>query len=169
MIEEKLAVLGLALPDAAAPAHHYVPVTLHSGIAYLSGQLPRVDGGFFALGKVGAEVSLEQAQEAARICVLHGLACLKQALGSLEAIERVLKLTEFVASAPGFNYSDAMKAKGGDWTIEDLNKFLTKPQDFVPGTKMTFPGVPRDTQRADLLAYLNSLSDNPKPLPVAKQ
>jgi cytochrome c len=73
------------------------------------------------------------------------------------------------ASAPGFNYSDAMKAKGGDWTIEDLNKFLTKPQDFVPGTKMTFPGVPRDTQRADLLAYLNSLSDNPKPLPVAKQ
>jgi cytochrome c len=73
------------------------------------------------------------------------------------------------ASAPGFNYSDAMKAKGGDWTIEDLNKSLTRPQDFVPGTKMTFPGVPRDTQRADLLAYLNSLSDNPKPLPVAKQ
>ena len=103
MIEQKLASLGLTLPDAAAPAHHYVPVTLHSGIAYLSGQLPRVDGGFLALGKVGAEVSLEQAQEAARICVLHGLACLKRALGSLDAIERVLKLTGFVASAPGFN------------------------------------------------------------------
>jgi cytochrome c len=73
------------------------------------------------------------------------------------------------ASAPGFNYSDAMKMRGGEWSIEDLNKFLTKPQDFVPGTKMTFGGLPRGNQRADLLAYLNSLADNPKPLPVAKQ
>jgi cytochrome c len=73
------------------------------------------------------------------------------------------------ASAPGFDYSDAMKAKGGDWTIEDLNKFLTSPKEFVPGTKMTFPGFARGSQRADVIAYLNSLSDNPKPLPVAKQ
>jgi cytochrome c len=73
------------------------------------------------------------------------------------------------ASVPGFNYSDAMKAKGGDWTIDDLNKFLTKPQEFIPGTKMTFAGLPRGNQRADVLAYLNSLADNPKPLPVAKQ
>jgi cytochrome c len=73
------------------------------------------------------------------------------------------------ASVPDFNYSDAIKAKGGEWTIDDLNKFLTKPQDFIPGTKMTFGGLPRGNQRADLLAYLNSLADNPKPLPVAKQ
>ena len=73
------------------------------------------------------------------------------------------------ASAPGFNYSDAMKAKGGEWTIGDLNKFLTNPKEFVPGTKMTFAGLPRGSQRADVIAYLNSLSDNPKPLPVAKQ
>jgi cytochrome c len=71
------------------------------------------------------------------------------------------------ASAPGFAYSDAMKAKGGEWTIDDLNKFLTKPQDFVPGTKMTFPGLPRESQRADVIAYLNTLSDDPKPLPTA--
>ena len=73
------------------------------------------------------------------------------------------------ASEPGFNYSDAMKAKGGEWTIEDLNKFLTSPKEFVPGTKMNFPGFGRGSQRADVIAYLNSLSDNPKPLPVAKQ
>jgi cytochrome c len=73
------------------------------------------------------------------------------------------------ASAPGFSYSDAMKAKGGEWTIEELNKFLTNPKEFVPGTKMTFAGLPRGSQRADVIAYLNSLSDNPKPLPVAKQ
>jgi cytochrome c len=73
------------------------------------------------------------------------------------------------ASEPGFSYSDAMKAKGGEWTIEDLNKFLTNPKDFVPGTKMNFPGFARGSQRADVIAYLNSLADNPKPLPVAKQ
>jgi cytochrome c len=73
------------------------------------------------------------------------------------------------ASAPGFSYSDAMKAKGGEWTVQDLNKFLTSPKEFVPGTKMTFAGFARGSQRADVIAYLNSLSDNPKPLPVAKQ
>ena len=73
------------------------------------------------------------------------------------------------ASEPGFNYSAAMKAKGGEWTIDDLNKFLTTPKEFVPGTKMNFPGLPRGNQRADVLAYLNSLADSPKPLPVAKQ
>ncbi|HMA75370.1 MAG TPA: cytochrome c family protein [Xanthobacteraceae bacterium] len=73
------------------------------------------------------------------------------------------------ASEPGFNYSDAMKAKGGEWTIDDLNKFLTNPKEFVPGTKMTFAGLPRGGQRADVIAYLNSLADSPKPLPVAKQ
>ena len=73
------------------------------------------------------------------------------------------------ASEPGFGYSDAMKAKGGEWTIDDLNKFLTNPKEFVPGTKMNFPGFARGSQRADVIAYLNSLADNPKPLPMAKQ
>jgi cytochrome c len=73
------------------------------------------------------------------------------------------------ASEAGFNYSDAMKAKGGEWTVEDLNKFLTSPKEFVPGTKMNFPGFTRGSQRADVIAYLNSLADNPKPLPVARQ
>jgi cytochrome c len=73
------------------------------------------------------------------------------------------------ASEPGFSYSAAMKAKGGDWTIDDLNKFLESPKSFVPGTLMTFGGFPRGSQRADVIDYLNSLSDNPKPLPVAKQ
>jgi cytochrome c len=73
------------------------------------------------------------------------------------------------ASEPGFSYSDAMKAKGGEWTIDDLNKFLTNPKEFIPGTKMTFAGLPRGNQRADAIAYLNSLADSPKPLPVAKQ
>jgi len=70
-------------------------------------------------------------------------------------------------SMPGFGYSESMKSKGGEWTVDDLNKFLANPRGFVPGTKMTFAGLPREDQRADVIAYLNTLSDNPKPLPKA--
>jgi cytochrome c len=73
------------------------------------------------------------------------------------------------ASEPGYNYSAAMKAKGGDWSIDELNKFLTNPQGYIPGINMRFAGLPRGNQRADVIDYLNSLSDNPKPLPVAKE
>jgi cytochrome c len=67
----------------------------------------------------------------------------------------------------GFNFSAAMKAKGGTWTIDDLNKFIDNPKGFVPGTAMGFAGIQKDSERADLLVYLNSLSDSPQPLPTA--
>jgi cytochrome c len=70
-------------------------------------------------------------------------------------------------SEPGFNYSAALKGKGGTWTFEDLNQFIKNPREDIPGTAMTFPGFPRDSQRADVIAYLNTLSDNPAPLPKA--
>jgi cytochrome c len=73
------------------------------------------------------------------------------------------------AAHEGFKYSDAMKAKGGTWTIDELNKFLTNPRGYIPGTLMTFAGLPRENQRADVIAYLNTLADNPKPLPKAAQ
>jgi cytochrome c len=73
------------------------------------------------------------------------------------------------ASEAGFNYSAAMKGKSGNWTIDDLNQFITNPRGFVPGTNMTFAGIPRGTERADVIAYLNSLSDNPAPLPKAAE
>jgi cytochrome c len=67
----------------------------------------------------------------------------------------------------GFAYSDAIKSKGGEWTLDDLNKFLASPRGYAPGTKMSFAGLQRENQRADVIAYLNTLSDNPKPLPTA--
>jgi len=70
-------------------------------------------------------------------------------------------------SIAGFAYSEAIKSKGGDWTVADLNTFLTNPRGFAPGTKMTFAGLPREDQRADVIAFLNTLSDHPKPLPTA--
>jgi cytochrome c len=69
------------------------------------------------------------------------------------------------ASFPGFAYSDAMKAKGGNWTFEDINTFITKPSAFVPGTKMAFAGESDPHKRADIIAYLDTLSDKPVPLP----
>jgi len=73
------------------------------------------------------------------------------------------------ASEPGFNYSDALKAKGGNWTIDDIDQFITNPKAMVAATKMTFAGVPRAKERADIIAYLNSLSDSPAPLPKAAE
>ncbi|MCG2627513.1 c-type cytochrome [Bradyrhizobium sp. WYCCWR 13023] len=67
----------------------------------------------------------------------------------------------------GFNFSAAMKAKGGTWTIDELNKFIANPKGDIPGTAMGFAGIPKDSERADVIAYLNSLSDSPKPLPTA--
>lgn len=103
MLEDRLHEMGLALPSAAEPAFQYVAVTLHEGIAYVSGQLPKVDGAVRLTGKVGADVTLEQAQDAARICILQGLACLTETLGRSDQIARILKITGFIASAPGFN------------------------------------------------------------------
>jgi cytochrome c len=73
-----------------------------------------------------------------------------------------------VASESDFNYSAALKAKGGKWTFDALNKWLTDPRADVPGTAMLFPGMPSEKHRADLIDYLNSNSDSPLPLPAAQ-
>jgi cytochrome c len=72
-----------------------------------------------------------------------------------------------VASVSGFNYTPALKAKGGTWTFDALDKWLTDPRADVPGTAMTFAGIKNAKQRADLIAYLDTLSKNPVPLPTA--
>ncbi len=71
------------------------------------------------------------------------------------------------ASVPGFNYSAPMKAKGGNWTPEELDQFLQNPKGMVPGTTMSFAGVSRGGERADLITFLNAKSDNPTQLPKA--
>jgi len=68
----------------------------------------------------------------------------------------------------GYAFSDALKKKGGTWTVDALNDWLFKPTAYVKGTKMTFIGLPKAKDRADVIAYLNSLSDSPKPLAASK-
>ena len=67
----------------------------------------------------------------------------------------------------GFNYSAAMKSKGGEWTAEDIYTFLKSPKAFIPGTSMGFAGISKASERADIIAYLDTLADSPKPLPKA--
>ena len=69
------------------------------------------------------------------------------------------------ASFDGFGYSDGMKKKGGEWSYDDLNHFIANPKDYVPGTKMTFAGLKKPDERADVIAYLRTLNDSPPPLP----
>ena len=70
-------------------------------------------------------------------------------------------------SVAGFAYSDAMKAKGGAWTFDDINSFITSPKTYVAGTKMGYGGEPDAGKRADIIAYLRTLSDSPVALPTA--
>jgi len=109
-IDAKLAELGLALPEAAAPVAAYVPVVIAGGLAHVSGQLPFVDGKLVT-GRLGEDVSLEAGTQAAQACGLMILAQLKAALGSLSRVERVVKLGAFVSSTAGF--TDQPKVANG--------------------------------------------------------
>ena len=100
-ITAKLAELGLTLPEAAAPVAAYVPVVIAGGLAHVSGQLPFVDGKLVR-GRLGEDVSLEEGYAAARACGLMLIAQLKAALGSLDRVERIVKLGGYVNSAADF-------------------------------------------------------------------
>lgn len=100
-IDAKLAELGLVLPEPAAPVAAYVPVVMTGGLAYVSGQLPFVDGALVK-GRLGESVTVGEGYEAARACGLMLLAQLRAALGSLSRVERVVKLGAFVCSTGEF-------------------------------------------------------------------
>jgi enamine deaminase RidA (YjgF/YER057c/UK114 family) len=100
--ESRLAELGIELPAAPPPAAAYVPWVRSGDLVFTAGQIPVVDGRPTHVGIVGAGVSLEQAQDAARRCAVNVLAQVRAAVGELSAVRRVVKLTVFVASDPGF-------------------------------------------------------------------
>ncbi|WP_433418845.1 RidA family protein [Microtetraspora malaysiensis] len=100
--EKRIADLGLTLPEVVAPLAAYVPVVRTGDYVYTSGQLPMVGGKLAVTGKVGAEVSAEEAAAQARICALNALAAVKSVVGDLSKVVRIVKVVAFVASAPGF-------------------------------------------------------------------
>jgi enamine deaminase RidA (YjgF/YER057c/UK114 family) len=100
--QARLAELGLVLPPVAAPLAAYVPAVRTGSYVYTAGQLPLAEGKLLATGKVGAEISAGEAAGLARICALNGLAAVASVAGGLAAIRRIVKVTGFVASSPGF-------------------------------------------------------------------
>lgn len=107
-VDDRLADLGLTLPEVTAPLAAYVPTVEAGGLVWMSGQLPMVDGKLPLTGKVGAEVSIEDANALARTCAINAIAALKAELGDLDRVERIVKVVGFVASAPDFTGQPAV-------------------------------------------------------------
>jgi enamine deaminase RidA (YjgF/YER057c/UK114 family) len=107
-IADRIAELGLTLHGPHPPHHPLAAVVVHDGIARTSGQLPRIDGELTCIGVLGDTVSVEDGREAAKVCALNALSVLAAELGDLDRIERLITLTGFVASAPGFDRQPAV-------------------------------------------------------------
>jgi enamine deaminase RidA (YjgF/YER057c/UK114 family) len=118
LVEDLLAQLGIRLPHPVAPLASYVPVRISGDHAYVAGQVPLEDGTILSIGKLGAEVSIEEGQEATRRCVLQALAALRAALGSLDRVKGIVRVDVFVASAPGFTDQPAVANGASDLLVE---------------------------------------------------
>ena len=118
-IEQRLSELGIELPSAAAPIANYVPFTREGNLLFISGQVPRnLDGELKFIGKVGAGLSVEEGQAAARLCALNCLAQVKAAAGSLDAVRQILRLGGFVNCAPDFTGQPQVVNGASDVIVE---------------------------------------------------
>jgi enamine deaminase RidA (YjgF/YER057c/UK114 family) len=102
MIDEKLALLNIILPSPPKPAGSYVPVVITGKLAFVSGQIPIKDGKVTFLGKVPKDISVEETQKAAKLCIINALSHLKNELGSLDRISKIVRVSGFVNSTPEF-------------------------------------------------------------------
>ena len=102
MIEKKLLELGIILPVPPKPAGSYIPVVISDQLAFVSGQIPVKDGQVVYQGKVASQQSIENAQNAAKLCIINGLSQLNSQFGTLENLEKIIKISGFVNSDDGF-------------------------------------------------------------------
>ena len=114
-IEDKLRQMGLELPEPPKPVAAYVPCVRAGNLLFVSGQVPREKGVLRFSGHVGGNLSVEEGQQAARLCALNALSVVKGELGNLDRVRRIVKLTGFVASAAGF--TDQPKVVDGASTL----------------------------------------------------
>jgi enamine deaminase RidA (YjgF/YER057c/UK114 family) len=118
-IESRLAELGLVLPEPTVPVANYIPFTISGRTLYVSGQIPRKGGAIWPVGRCGENVTVEEAQAAARLCFLSILGHAKIAAGGdLDRIARVLRITGYVASAPGFGDQPQVINGASDCAVE---------------------------------------------------
>lgn len=109
---------GIELPESPWPAGNYVPIVQYGEIVYLAGQDPLKDGKLQYVGKLGADFSLEEGYEAARLCALNLLAILQDYLGDLARVRRILKVVGYVNSAPGFSEQPAVVNGASDLLVQ---------------------------------------------------
>jgi enamine deaminase RidA (YjgF/YER057c/UK114 family) len=115
---ERLADLGIVLPTPMAPVATYVPVTIAGNLVTVSGQLPAIDGKVAVTGKLGQNISLEEGQHAARLCLINVLAQLQAALpGGLDSITKVVRLGGFIAATPDFSQHAVVMNGASDLTV----------------------------------------------------
>ena len=118
-IDARLAELGIELPEAAAPVANYVPYVISGNLVYVAGQITLLGGKPQHVGTVGTDIPMEEGQAAARLCALNLIAQVKAACGGdLDRVARVVKLTGFVASAPGFTQQPAVINGASDLMVE---------------------------------------------------
>jgi enamine deaminase RidA (YjgF/YER057c/UK114 family) len=121
-IEQRLGRLGVVVPAAAAPAANYVPFTLSGNLLFPSGQLPMKDGKLAFSGLLGRDLDTAAGKQAARLCAINILAQAKAALGDLERIGKLVKITCYVASAPGFIEQHLVANGASDFLAEVLGE-----------------------------------------------
>jgi enamine deaminase RidA (YjgF/YER057c/UK114 family) len=116
--EAALARLEIELPPPPKPLFSYIPVKVAGGLAYVSGQVPMVDGEVRWPGHLGAEVSLEDGVEAARRCAIQALSALRGSVGSLDEVAGIVQLSAFVSSAPGFTQQPTVANGASDLLVD---------------------------------------------------
>ena len=117
-IEARLASLGITLPQPAAPAANYVPFVESRGMLYISGQIPVGPNGVDYVGKLGEEFGIEEGRAAARLCAINILAQARAALGDLDRVARIVKLTGFVNGTPAFTDQPKVVNGASDFMVE---------------------------------------------------
>ncbi|MEE8505550.1 MAG: RidA family protein [Kiloniellales bacterium] len=118
-VDARLAALGITVPEAAAPVANYVGYVKTGNLVFVSGQVPIKDGKFLYQGKVGAEISLDEAQEAATLCAVNIISQLKDACGGdLDKVQRIVKLGGFVNSIPEFTDQPKVINGASDLMVE---------------------------------------------------
>jgi enamine deaminase RidA (YjgF/YER057c/UK114 family) len=118
MIDKKLEELGIIIPDAPKPLASYIPAARSGSMVFTAGQVPMVNGKLVSEGKVGSEVTLEDAVKAAEICAVNCLSVIKSEIGDLDRIKRIVKVTVFVSSADGFTQQPQVANGASDLLVK---------------------------------------------------
>lgn len=116
---QRISELGIVLPQVATPAGAYVPAVVSGNLVFTAGQIPLVDGKLAATGKVGRDLTAEQAKDIARICALNAVAAVRSVIGDLDRVKKVVKVVGFVSSDPSFSQQPAV-VNGASELLEQI-------------------------------------------------